>query len=67
MLHYAHSKTLFVIAKNCKQPRRIPHLKNEYRKCGTFTQWKLKTSYFKQDIMNIAGKRMELEKTILRD
>jgi hypothetical protein len=43
---------LFIIARSWKQPR-CPSQKNEYRKCGTFTQW---NTIRNDELKNFAGK-----------
>jgi hypothetical protein len=55
---------LFVVARSCKQPN-VPQWKNGYRKFGSVTQWN--SAIKSKNIMNFAGKWMEVENIILSE
>jgi hypothetical protein len=45
----------------------VPQLKNGYRKCSSVTQWNNYSAIKNKDIINFAGKWMELENIILSE
>jgi hypothetical protein len=62
MFHYVHSSLIF---NSQKLETTQIFLKDEYRKCGSCTQWNIIWLSKTKDIMNFAGKWIELESIIL--